>query len=89
MDQDVTVDVVTEAGSTDKQTIEIPQAFDTVTGVQQFNTLSGTFDDIQFSSFTLDSTITRTIEGVSGIQYNRYSYNGTTPIGARKLKFLV
>lgn len=88
MTSNITVDMVTEAGSTDKQTIDIPQAFSTITGLQQFNTLSNVFDNIQLSSFTLDSTITRTIQGVSGIPYNRYTHNGAI-IGARKLKFLV
>ena len=89
MDQDIIIDVPTEAGTSGKQTIEIPQAFNTIIGVQQYSDLSGQFENLEFSDFTLDSTITREIEGVSGIQYNRYTYNGSTPIGARELKFLV
>tara|TARA_B110000902_G_scaffold251436_1_gene311707 strand:+ start:1483 stop:2829 length:1347 start_codon:yes stop_codon:yes gene_type:complete len=84
----VEVSMVTEAGSTDKQTVEIPNAFNTITGLQQFNTLSNVWDNIQLSSFTLNSSITRTIQGISGIPYNRYTHNGAI-IGARQLRFLV
>lgn len=87
MTSNITVDVVTESGGGGaKQTIDIPQAFSTITGVQQFNTLSGVFDNIQLSTFTVTS-VTKTIQGVSGIPYDRYTHNGSV-IGARQLRFL-
>lgn len=87
MTSNITVDVVTESGGGGaKQTIDIPQAFSTITGLQQFNTLSGVFDNIQLSTFTVTS-VTKTIQGVSGIPYDRYTHNGSV-IGARQLRFL-
>jgi len=83
----VAVDVVTESGGGGaKQTIDIPQAFSTITGLQQFNTLSNVFDNINLATFTVTS-ITKTIQGVSNIPYDRYTHNGSV-IGARKLRFL-
>ena len=80
------VSMVTEAGSADKQTIEIPDAWSTITGLQQFNTLSSTWDTILLSTFTGPTPITRTIQS-NTVDYNRYIHNG--PItGARQLRFL-
>ena len=79
--------MVTEAGSTDKQIIEIPDAFNTISGLQQFNTLSSTWDTILLSSFTPSTPTTRTIQG-NTVNYNRYTHNGAI-IGARQLRFLV
>ena len=87
MTSNITVDVVTESGGGGaKQTIDIPQAFSTITGLQQFNTLSNVFDNINLATFTVTS-ITKTIQGVSNIPYDRYTHNGSV-IGARKLRFL-
>lgn len=80
------VSMVTEAGSTDKQTIEIPDAWDTITGLKQYNTLSSTWDTILLSTFTGPTPITRTIQG-NTVNYNRYTHNGPI-IGARQLRFL-
>jgi len=87
MTSNITVDVVTESGGGGaKQTIDIPQAFSTITGLQQFNTLSNVFDNINLATFTVTS-VTKTIQGVSNIPYDRYTHNGSV-IGARKLRFL-
>ena len=83
----IQVSMVTEAGSTDKQIIEIPDAFNTISGLQQFNTLSSTWDTILLSSFTPSTPTTRTIQG-NTVNYNRYTHNGAI-IGARQLRFLV
>jgi len=81
------VSMVTEAGgSGQKQTIDIPVAWATITGLQQFNTLSSTWDPILLSSFTVTS-VTNTIQG-NTVNYNRYTHNGAT-IGARQLRFTV
>ena len=69
-----------------KQIIEIPVAWSTITGLQQFNTFSGTWDSINLSQFTITS-VTNTIQG-NVINYNRYTHNGAT-IGARQLRFTV
>ena len=86
MTTNITVDVVTESGGGGaKQTVDIPDAWASITGLQQFNTLSGTFDTINLSTFT-QSAVTQTVQGLS-VPYTRFTHNGST-IGARKLKFL-
>ena len=82
----IQVSLVAETGNGDKQTVDIPNAFSTITGLQQFNTLSSTYDDILLSTFTT-SAVTQTIQGIS-VNYTRYTYNGAT-IGARILRFTV
>jgi len=82
----IQVSMVAETGNGDKQTIDIPDAWSTITGLQQFNTLSGTWDSISLSSFTTSAT-TQTIQGNS-VNYTKYAYNGST-IGARQLRFTV
>ena len=85
----IQVSMVAETGNGDKQTIDIPDAWSTITGLQQFNTLSNSWDTVQngLSTFTVTSE-TRTRQGVSNIPYNRYTHNGNT-IGARQLRFTV
>jgi hypothetical protein len=86
MTTNITVDVVTESGGGGaKQTVDIPDAWASITGLQQFNTLSGTFDTISLSTFT-QSAVTQTVQGLS-VPYTRFTHNGST-IGARKLRFL-
>jgi hypothetical protein len=80
------VSMVAETGG-NKQIIDIPVAWSTINGLQQFNTFSGTWDIISLGTFT-PTSITKTIQGVSGIPYNRYTHNGAT-IGARQLRFTV
>ena len=82
----IQVSMVAETGNGDKQTIDIPDAWSTITGLQQYNTLSGTWDAIALSSFTTSAT-TQTIQGNS-VNYTKYAYNGST-IGARQLRFTV
>ena len=78
--------LVTESGGGGlKQYIEVPNAWSTITGLQQFNTLSNVYDTILLSSFTT-SSVTKTIEGQS-VNYTKYTHNGGT-IGARILRFL-
>jgi len=82
----VEVAMVTESGGGGaKQTIDIPQAFGAVTLIQQFNTLSGAYDTIALSSFTLDNTVTRVIQS-NTVAYNRYTHNGAV-VGGRTLRF--
>jgi len=85
MSQRIQVAMVAETGG-NKQTIDIPVAWSTITGLQQFNTLSGQWDTISLSSFTVTS-VTNTIQG-NIVNYNRYTHNGST-IGGRSLRFLV
>ena len=79
------VSMVAETGG-NKQIIDIPVAWSTITGLQQFNTFSGTWDSINLSQFTVTS-VTNVIQGNS-VAYNRYTHNGVT-IGARQLRFTV
>ena len=82
----IQVSMVAETGNGDKQTIDIPDAWSTITGLQQFNTLSNSWDSIALSTFTTSAT-TQTIQGNS-VNYTKYAYNGST-IGARQLRFTV
>ena len=79
------VSMVAETGG-NKQTIDIPVAWSTITGLQQFNTFSGTWDSINLSQFTVTS-VSNIIQGNS-VAYNRYTHNGVTT-GARQLRFTV
>ena len=83
----INIDMVAETGG-NKQTIDIPTAWSTITGIQQLNTLSNTYDTISLGTFSPPTSVTRTIQGVTGIPYNRYTHNGST-IGGRRLRFLV
>lgn len=67
-----------------KQSIRIPQAWGTITSLQQFNTLSGQWDNIDLSTFT-KTAVQLTING-STVNYWKYTHNGAT-IGSRRLKF--
>jgi len=81
----IQVSMVTESGGGGaKQRIDIPNAWATISGLQQFNTLSGTYDSISLATFTT-SAVTQTIQGLS-VNYTRYTHNGST-IGARQLRF--
>tara|TARA_B100000767_G_scaffold68115_2_gene64629 strand:+ start:62 stop:1192 length:1131 start_codon:yes stop_codon:yes gene_type:complete len=85
MTTNIIVDVVTESGAGgQKQKIDIPDAWATIAGLQQFNTLSGTFDTINLATFT-QTAVTQTIQGLV-VNYTRYTHNGGQ-IGARQLKF--
>lgn len=77
--------MVAESGS-DKQTIEFPTGWGTITILQQYNTLSGTYDTISLSTFT-SSSVTETIQG-NVVNYTRYTHNGPTT-GARILRWRV
>ena len=82
----IQVSLVTEAGGAGvKQKVDIPNAFSSITGLQQFNTLSNTWDAINLATFTT-SAVTQTIQGQT-VNYTRYTHNGST-IGARQLRFL-
>ncbi len=78
------VSMVAESDS-DKQTIDIPVAWGTITGLQQFNTFSGQWDTISLSDFT-QTAVTNVIQG-NTVNYTRYTHNGAK-IGARQLRFL-
>ena len=82
----IQVSMVAETGNGDKQTIDIPDNWSSIQGLQQFNTLSGTWDSISLLSFTTSAT-TQTIQG-NTVNYTKYTYNGST-IGARQLRFTV
>jgi hypothetical protein len=81
----IQVSMVAETGG-NKQTIDIPVAWSAITGLQQFNTFSGTWDSINLSQFSITS-VTNTIQG-NPINYKRYTHNSNT-IGARQLRFTV
>lgn len=74
-----------EAGAY-KQTVDIPTAWGTVGTLEQYNTLSGSWDEIALSAFTV-TDITKNING-NVVNYKRYTHNGPT-IGARTLNWKV
>ncbi len=82
----IEVAMVAETGSS-KQTLDVPVAWSTITGLQQYNTLSQTWDTINLATFQPATSITKTIQGLS-VNYNRYTHNGST-VGARQLRFLI
>jgi hypothetical protein len=84
----IQVSMVAETGGIN-QRIDIPAVWSIITGLQQFNTLSNTWDNINLTSFTTPNApvaVTHTIQGIV-INYNRYTYQGP-PIGARQLRFI-
>jgi hypothetical protein len=84
----IQVSMVAETGGIN-QRIDIPAVWSIITGLQQFNTLSNTWDNINLTSFTTPIApvvVTHTIQGIA-INYNRYTYQGP-PIGARQLRFI-
>lgn len=85
----VQLNVVGESGG-NKQRVELPIAWSTITGIQFFNTFSSTWEWIGGSKANslLTFTVTDTIKVVQGnaIQYKLWTHNGST-IGARQLRF--
>ena len=80
----VQVTMVAEDG-VNKQKACFPVAWSAIAEVSQYNTLSGTWDAISTSTFTVTDT-TETIQG-NVISYKLWTYNGPT-IGSRQLRFL-
>jgi len=81
----VDTSLVAESGS-NKQYVEFPLLWGTITILQQYNTLSGLWDTIDLTSFTI-TDVTNTING-NVIDYKKYTHNGGL-IGARKLRWRV
>lgn len=83
----IQVSMKAEVAAGPKQTINIPNAWAAITGLQQFNTLSNVWDTIAngLNAFTQTAT-TETIQG-NVIGYTKYTHNGATT-GARALRFL-
>jgi len=85
----VQTDVVAEDG-TNKQTVDFPDVWSTITGIQFYNTVSSTWEWINGSkansllTFTVTST-THTVQG-NVVNYSRYTNNSST-IGARQLRW--
>jgi hypothetical protein len=85
----IQTNMVMEEGS-NKQTIDFPNAWNTITGIQFYNTVSNTWEWLNgskansLSTFTQSST-THTIQG-NIINYNRFTHNGSL-IGERMLRW--
>ena len=60
--------MVAETPTSDKQTVDIPDAWSTITSIQLLNPLTGVWDTIDSSLFDV-TAITRTING-SSVNYN-------------------
>lgn len=78
----IVFNMVSEDG-VNKQAFEIPDVWNAVGNLQQYNTLSGSWDDIDLSTFT-ETSITKTIQG-NIVNYSRYTHNGAT-VGDRQLR---
>ena len=76
-------DLVGESGS-DKQTIQVPQVWGTLSALAQWNPLSSSWDTIPTNTFTETAT-TKEIQG-NTINYRQYTHNGGL-IGARRIRF--
>lgn len=81
----VTTNMVAESVS-DKQVVEFPSVWGTITILQQYNTLSGLWDTIDLTTFTVSDT-TNTING-NIINYKKYMHIGGL-IGARNLRWRI
>lgn len=81
---DITVALLAESGG--KQAVRIPTAHSNIVSLQQFNTLSGQWDNIDLATFTI-TTVDVTVNDAT-VSYKQYTHNGAT-IGARQLKFKV
>jgi len=81
----VTSSMVMESGA-NKQSIEFPPSWGTITKLEQFNTLSNAWDVIALSTFT-PTSVDKTIQGVVR-SYKKYTHNGAL-IGARQLRWTV
>lgn len=83
MTSNITVSMVAESGG-NKQTLEVPQAWKNFSKLEQFNTLSGQWDTIDFGSFT-KTTTTKSVQG-NTVNYDVYTHNGGTILD-RQLRF--
>lgn len=79
----ITVGMVAETIG-NKQKIEVPQIWGTLSKIEQFNELSQQWDVININTFTITTT-TNNING-NTINYNVLTHNGSL-IGARELRF--
>ena len=85
----IEIELATENG-TDKQTIQIPEAWKTITGIEQYNPFTQQWEFIGGSKANslLTFTVTDIIKEIQTIEidYKQYEYNGST-IGARTVRF--
>jgi hypothetical protein len=85
----IEIELATENG-TDKQTVQLPTIWKTITGIEQYNPFTQQWEFIGGSkansllTFTV-TDITKDIQGIE-IDYKQYEYNGST-IGARTVRF--
>lgn len=79
----ITTNMIEEDG-TNKQTLEVPSIWGNLSKLEQYNTLSGEWDEVDTNSFT-ETAINKTIHG-SSIDYKKFEHNGST-IGNRQLRF--
>jgi hypothetical protein len=76
---DIIVSLVGEDG-VNKQTVQITRVWGGIEIIQQYNTLSASWDDIDPATFTRTNIV------INEVNYWQYVYNGST-IGSRQLKF--
>lgn len=81
---DIIVDLAGEDSSGNKQTVEIPQAWGTITKLYQYNTLSNNWDAINLTLFKKTETTLQI--NSNSVPYFTYTNVGSQ-IGRRKLKF--
>lgn len=85
----VQTDVVAESGG-NKQTVELPDAWSTITGIQVYNPISATWEWVggnkvnSLATFT-STDITKTIQW-NIVNYKRYTHNGSLT-GSRQLRW--
>lgn len=79
----ITVGMVAETIG-NKQKIEVPQIWGTLSKIEQFNELSQQWDVININTFTITTTTNNINENT--INYNVLTHNGSL-IGARELRF--
>jgi hypothetical protein len=84
----IEVTMAAENDSGDKQILEVPTGFSTITGLQEYNPNTGQWQTAPFSTFTNNGTITHNDPQGNSVNYTQYEHNGTKT-GQRDLRFLV
>lgn len=72
--QNIVLALVAESGG-NKQSFDLPDAFRTLVGIEQLNTVSNNYEPIDINTWLPVTSTTHTING-EVISYDRYTYNG-------------
>jgi len=80
----IVIDFVSESSS-EKQTIDVPSAWGSVTNIAQWNPYTSSYDSMNIDNFSISATIRRINE--DDISYDRYVWR-LSSIGQRRVRFM-